>query len=138
MSGGIGRRLLIVATIEVAVILGALVAALGIFAFSSYVTAVRGDLSATFVEVQDELLQPGAFENATVAANYVAPRYLRSDVEVVIFDGARRVAVFRSMRPETPPVVAVRTRGDLSADPKGGGPFALPIEGVATAFGLQP
>lgn len=138
MKGGIGRRLLIVATVEVAVILGALVVALGIFAFSSYVAAVRGDLYATYVEVKDALLSPGATENATVAANNVAPRYLRGDVEVVIFDSARRVAVFRSMRPETPPVVAVRIRGDLSADPKGSGPFALPIQGLATAFALQP
>lgn len=138
MKSGIGRRLLIVATVEVAVILGALVVALGIFAFSSYVAAVRGDLSATYLELQDELLSPGATENATVAANYLAPRYLRGNVEVVIFDGARRVAVYRSMRPEAPPVVAVRMRGDLSADPKGGGPFALPIQGLATAFGLQP
>ncbi len=138
MSGGIGRRLLIVATVEVAVILGALVVALAIFAFSSYVGAVRGDLSATYLEVHDALRAPRAGDNATLAANTVAPLYLRGDVEVVVFDGARRAAVFRSSQPDTPPVVAVRMRGDLSADPKGRGPFALPIIGLATAFGLQP
>jgi len=135
---GIGRRLLVVATIEVAVILGALVVALAIFAFSSYIGSVRSDLAATYVEVQDELRGDDVARTAESAGRFVANRYLRSDVEVIIFDAGRRVAVFRRLRPDTPPVVATTRRGDLSGDPRVHGPLALPTIGLATAFGLQP
>ena len=137
MNTSIGRRLSIVATIEVAVILGALIVALAIFAFSSYVGAIRADLAATYVEVGDELGGASTM-TAAQAGNVVANRYLRSDAEVIVFDGTSRVAVFRSQRADTPPIVAVRRRGDLSADPHATGPFAQAILGLSTAFGLQP
>lgn len=136
MKANIGRRLLVVATIEVTVILGALLVALAIFALGSYFGAIRGDLAATYVEVQDELRDANT-GSAAQAADIVANRYLRADAEVVIFDGARRVAVFRSPRPDTPPIVSVRRRGDLSGDPLPRGPFAPAVLGLGTAFGLQ-
>ena len=133
----IGRRLLIVATVEVAVILGALVIALAIFAFSSYIGSVRSDIRATYVQVQSEIAGVKSADARTLGQT-VANRYLRGDVFVLFFDGTHRVVVYRSSQPETLPVVVAGKRGDFSADPRAKGPFALPILGLATAFGLQP
>lgn len=134
---GIGRRLLLVATVEVAVILGALVVALGIFAFSSYVGSIGADIRATIVQVRDEVPESTGMGPVEMARS-VANRYLRGDVFIIFFDGRRRVALYRSPRPDTPPIMIVHQRGDLSGDPQASGPLALPIIGLATAFGLQP
>ncbi|MBV8150215.1 MAG: HAMP domain-containing histidine kinase [Candidatus Eremiobacteraeota bacterium] len=132
----IGRRLLVIATIEVAVILDALVLALAIFAFSAYIGSIRADVQATAMQVQDEIAaSPGS---AAAMGQAVANRYLRPDVLVLFFDSSRRVSVFRSAKRDVPPVIAIRQRGDLSADPQPVGGFALPVVGLATAFGLQP
>ena len=137
MMPRIGRRLLLVATVEVAVILGALIIALAVFAFSSYVGSIGADIRATVVQVHDEVPE-GTTMNAVEMARSVANRYLRGDVFIVFFDGTRRVTLYRSPRPDTPPVMTVHNRGDLSGDPHATGPLALPIVGLATAFGLQP
>jgi signal transduction histidine kinase len=131
----IGRRLLVVATVEVAVILGALIVALAIFAFSSYVASIRSDLRVTYVQVQHELAGASKM-TAPQMAQAVAARYLRGDVMIVFVDATHRVALYRNAQPDTP-IVAVRQRGDFSGDPKATGPLALPIVGLATAFGLQ-
>ncbi|MGH7714590.1 MAG: hypothetical protein ACREML_01215, partial [Vulcanimicrobiaceae bacterium] len=75
----IGRRLLLIATVEVAVILGALVVAFAIFAFSSYVGMVGADIRATIVQVRDEI-PPASNMDALEMAQSVADRYLRGDV----------------------------------------------------------
>jgi len=133
----IGRRLLWIATSEVAVILGALVIALAIFAFSSYVGSVGADLRATIVQVRDEI-PDGTNMSAVEMARSVGNRYLRGDVLIIFFDGTHRVSLYRNPRPDTPPILEARLRGDFSGDPKATGPFAQPIIGLATAFGLQP
>ena len=132
----IGRRLLLIATAEVAVILGALVVAFAIFAFSSYVGMIGADIRATIVQVRDEIPQASNM-NALEMATSVADRYLRSDVLVVFIDQRHRVALYRSSRPDTPTVMVAHKRGDVSGDPRATGPLALPILGLATAFGLQ-
>ncbi len=132
----IGRRLLLIATAEVAVILGALVVAFAIFAFSSYIGMIGADIRASIVQVRDEI-PPSTDMSAIEMARSVANRYLRGDVLIVFFDQGQRVSLYRSVRPDTPPVISVRKRFDLSADPRATGAFALPILGLATAFGLQ-
>jgi two-component system OmpR family sensor kinase len=132
----IGRRLLLIATIEVAVILGALVVSFGIFAFSSYVGMIGADQRATMMQVHEEI-PDGVSMSAVEMARSVANRYLRGDVLIVFVDGAERVSLYRSPRPDTPPVMLTRQRGDFSADPKVRGPLAQPILGLAYAFGLQ-
>jgi signal transduction histidine kinase len=133
----IGRRLLVIATVEVAVILGALVIALAIFAFSSYVGSVRSDIRATYVEIRKEVAGVKTTD-APRLAQMAANRYLRGDVFVLFFDGTHRVVVYRKSPPDATPLVIVGKRGDFSSDPHATGPFALPILGLATAFGLQP
>jgi len=133
---GIGRRLLLIATAEVAVILGALVIAFAIFAFGSYVGAIGADLRATAMQIHDEI-PPNSSLNAVEMARSVGNRYLRGDVLVVFVDGSQRVSLYRSSRPDTPPVMSTRRRGDFSADPKATGPLAQPVLGLAYAFGLQ-
>jgi len=132
----IGRRLLLIATVEVAVILGALVIAFAIFAFSSYVGAIGADLRATAMQIQDEI-PPGTQLNAIEMARSVGNRYLRGDVLVVFVDGAERVSLYRSTRTDAPPMMLTRPRGDFSADPKATGPLAQPTLGLAYAFGLE-
>ncbi len=132
----IGRRLLLIATVEVAVILGALVVAFAIFAFSSYVGAVGADLRATMMQIRDEI-PDGASLSAAEMARSVGNRYLRGDALIVFVDGSERVSLYRSSRPDTPPVMLTRQRGDFSGDPKASGPLAQPMLGLAYAFGLQ-
>ncbi|MGA3038203.1 MAG: HAMP domain-containing sensor histidine kinase [Vulcanimicrobiaceae bacterium] len=132
----IGRRLLVIATAEVAVILGALVVAFGIFAFSSYVGMVGADLRATMLQIHEEI-PDGVSLSAVEMARSVANRYLRGDVLIVFVDGAQRVSLYRSSRPDTPPEMLTRQRGDFSGDPKPRGPLAQPVLGLAYAFGLQ-
>lgn len=134
---GIGRRLLFIGTVEVSVILGALVVALAIFAFSSYVGSVGADMRATAVQIRDEI-PDGTNLNAVEIGRSLANRYLRGDVYIVIVDATRRVSLYRSSRPDTPPIMLVRNRGDFSGDPRVAGPLAQPILGLAAAFGLQP
>ncbi|HTX03837.1 MAG TPA: methyl-accepting chemotaxis protein, partial [Candidatus Acidoferrales bacterium] len=132
----IGRRLLLIATVEVAVILGALVVAFAIFAFSSYVGAMGADLRATAMQIQEEI-PPGTTLRAIEMARSIGNRYLRGDVLIVFVDGSQRVSLYRSARPDTPPVMLTRSRGDFSADPKVTGPLGQPVLGLAYAFGLQ-
>jgi signal transduction histidine kinase len=132
----IGRRLLAIATAEVAVILGALVVAFGIFAFSSYVGSISADLRATMMQIHDEI-PAGITLTAEEMARSVGTRYLRGDVLIVFVDGSNRVSLYRSPRPDAPPVMVTRRRGDFSADPKASGPLAQPILGLAYAFGLE-
>jgi two-component system OmpR family sensor kinase len=132
----IGRRLLLIATAEVAVILGALVVSFAIFAFSSYVGMIGADLRATMMQIHDEI-PDGVSMSAVEIARSVGNRYLRGDVLIVFVDGAERVSLYRSPRPDTPPVMLTRQRGDFSADPKPRGSLAQPILGLAYAFGLQ-
>ena len=132
----IGRRLLLIATVEVAVILGALVVAFAIFAFGSYVGAVGADLRATMMQIRDEI-PDGVSMSAAEMARSVGNRYLRGDVLIVFVDASERVSLYRSARPDTPPVIFTRQRGDFSGDPKVSGPLAQPILGIANAFGLQ-
>lgn len=132
----LGRRLLLIATTEVAVILGALVVAFAIFSFSSYVSAIGADLRATAMQIRDETPRDARLSAAQMARS-IANRYLRGDVYVVLIDGTQRVSLYRSARPDTPTVMVTRRRGDVSADPKATGPFAQPILGLAYAFGLQ-
>ncbi len=55
----------------------------------------------------------------------------------MFLDANTRVTVYRKHRSDPQPWVTVRSRGDLSGDPRPSGPLARVILGLATAFGLQ-
>ena len=137
MKPRIGRRRLLIATLEVSATLGALIVAFALFAFGSYVSSMRGTVARTMTELESKLPSSSGAGSAEIAAIDAASHYLSPDVVLVFVDASKRVVVYRSASPEAPPVIDVRARGDLGGSVRGVGPFSRIILGAATAFGLQ-
>ena len=137
MNSRFARRLLLVATLEIGSVLALLIVVGALFAFGSYVGSIRAEANATVSQLTAALDATPAEESAQAAARIVQARYLRSDLIVILLDAENRVAVYRAHRPDTTPVVTVQQRGQTPRDPAAHGPLVAPIEGLATAFGLQ-
>ena len=137
MTTGFGRRLLLLTTVEIAGVLCAVVLAIALFAFGAYVKELKSELAVTNDQLALAIQEGGASHDASAAAKLAALRFLRSDLVVLLTDPRIRVNVFRLHRGDQLPLVRIRAHGDLSGDPRTTSPLALPIVGLATAFGLQ-
>ena len=137
MNSRFARRLLLIATLEIGSVLALLIVFGTLFAFGSYIGSIRSEANATVSQLTAALNASSADESAEAAARIVQARYVRSDLIVILLDAEHRVAVYRSHRPDSTPVVVVQQRGQIPHDPTAEGPLTAPIEGLATAFGLQ-
>jgi two-component system OmpR family sensor kinase len=137
MSSRFARRLLFIASLEIGAVLAVLIVTGTLFAFGSYVGSIRSEANATIAQLIAALAGTTSEDDAVAAAKVVQARYLRSDLIVVLLDANHRVAVYRLHRPDRSPAIVIQQRGEVPRDPAAGGPLVLPIEGLATAFGLQ-
>ncbi|MGH7746632.1 MAG: sensor histidine kinase, partial [Candidatus Dormibacteria bacterium] len=135
MTGRFQRRLVLIATLQLAVVLWLLVIGIALFAFGAYAGALKGDLNATLARTRAALGNASDLRDARVAAGAVATQYIPSDALVALLDQYERCAVFRTMRSELP-TISCGSRGGPPHDPMPHGPFAQPILGLATAFGV--
>lgn len=131
------RRLLSLATLQIGVALGVLIVAVALFAFNAYVNALRSEADSTLAQLQVALRGGSARRDVGIAGDVIQSRYARSDLVIVLFEGGRRVSVFRAHRSDPDVTVATSTRGAVPADPRATGPLVAPILGLATAFGLH-
>lgn len=136
MNTRLAGRIQTLAAIEISLVLVALLVAGALFAFGAYIRTLSNELSGTLGQLQVALAR-AAPPNARAAGLYAASLLFGTGSEIVFLDSDRRVTVYRIHRADARPTVTVRTRGDLSGDPHGSGPFARVIVGLATAFGLQ-
>jgi len=137
VSSRFARRLLLIATLEIGAVLALLISVGTLVAFGSYVGSIRAEASATISQLVAALAGNPAAQSAVAASRIAGARYLRSDLIIVLLDANRRVAVYRARRPDPAPRIVVQQRGQMPKDPTATGPLVAPIEGLATAFGLQ-
>ncbi len=137
MSSRFARRLLLVASLEIGAVLALLIVVGTLFAFGSYIGSIRSEANATVAQLIAALAGNASEDDAVAAAKVVQGRYLRSDLIVVLLDADHRVAVYRTHRADRAPAIVVQRRGELPKDPAASGPLVAPIQGLATAFGLQ-
>jgi signal transduction histidine kinase len=129
---------LALASFEIAIVLAMLICGVAIFAFGSYVRSIESELDTTLAQLGQTFSGIAVSPDARPAGQMIAARFLRSDVVVVLIDAQRRVAVFRRRRTDPQATIEIRAPGDAASDPAASGPFAQPILGLATAFGLRP
>ena len=132
------RRLTLIGTFQNGAMLTIIIVAGALFAFGVYISGIRAEANVSLTQLSAALGGNVASRDAPSAAAVAAARYLRSDLVIVLLDEDRRVDVYRAHRTDRAPQVLVRSRGDLTADPRAHGPLAPLVLGLATAFGLQP
>ncbi len=138
MKTAFGRRLQLVASLEIMAVLWILVFGLALFAFGSFVQSTKADLSGQLQQVVVALDASPNAANAQSAANAIASGYVRSGIVVIVFDRTQRIDLYRADRSD--PQVAVRPtkRGQpIAGAIPNAGLSANIILGLATAFGLQ-
>lgn len=128
---------MLIATLEVGSVLALLIVVGALFAFGSYVGAIRAEANATVSQLTGVLAGTAGERDAITAGRVAATRYWSSDLIVILLDADHRVAVYRASRSDRAPAVVVQKRGESPRDPDARGPLVAPIEGLATAFGLQ-
>lgn len=136
MSTRLARRLRALATIEISLVLAAIIVAGALLAFGAYVRSISNELSGTMVQLQSALVR-APLRDARSAGDFAATLLLGYGTELVFLDASTRVTVYREHRSDARPFVTVHQRGDLTGDPRATGPFARVIVGLGTAFGLQ-
>jgi hypothetical protein len=133
---GFGRRLTLVTTVLITVLLWALIAGVALFAFGSYVAMLRSEALATRDVLVADIGNGPAARNAELAAQVAASRVWRRELLLIAVDEHRRADVYRAPGPGTKPVVEVHERGSF-ADPQATGALARPTLALATLFGNQ-
>jgi two-component system, OmpR family, sensor kinase len=137
MSTRLARRIQMLAAIEIALVLAAVLLAGALLAFGVYVRSLTNELTGTLAQLEPALAR-ASLPDARAGGNFAASLLLGPGSEIVFLDANTRVTVYRLHRADARPIVTVRKRGDLSGDPHARGPFARLIIGLGTAFGLQP
>jgi two-component system, OmpR family, sensor kinase len=132
----LARRIQTLAAIEISLVLVAVLLAGALLAFGVYIRTLSNELSGTMAQLGASLATASP-SSARAAGAFAGSLLLGTGSEIVFLDATTRVTVYRLHRVDARPVVTVRSRGDLSGDPHGSGPFARVIVGLATAFGLQ-
>jgi two-component system, OmpR family, sensor kinase len=133
----LARRMHALAAVEISIVLVCVIGIGALFAFGYYVRTLSTEIGATSAQLAVGLSQtPAAQRDAAAGAAFVSSRFVPSTLEVVVLDAASRISVYRARRTDARPVVAVRSRGDLSGDPHADGVLGHIILGLATAFGL--
>jgi signal transduction histidine kinase len=138
MNTAFARRLAIITALEIAVVLDLLIVAGALFGFGSYIATVKSDLNATLNQLVIATNGTPAASSGRAAAGVAAARFLRSDLMVIVFDRGQRIDVYRPNRADPEAVVRIARRGEPFPGAAPPSPFAQPLLGLATAFGLQP
>jgi two-component system, OmpR family, sensor kinase len=136
MNTRLARRIQTLAATEISLVLVAVLLTGALLAFGVYIRALSNELSGTMTQLQASLAGT-SLPNARAGGGFAASLLLGTGSEIIFLDANTRVTVFRLHRADARPIVAVRSRGDLSGDPHAGGPLSRVILGLATAFGLQ-
>jgi signal transduction histidine kinase len=133
-----GRRLQLVASLEIMAVLWILVFGLALFAFGSFVQSTKADLAGQLQQVVVALDASPNAATAQSAANAVAAGYVRSGVVVIVFDRTQRIDLYRADRSDPQVAMHPSKRGQpLAGAIPNAGLSANIILGLATAFGLQ-
>jgi signal transduction histidine kinase len=132
----LARRMQTLAAVEISLVLVAVLLAGALLAFGVYIRAVSNELSGTLAQLEAALAHT-SIPDARAGGAFAGSLLLSTGSEIVFLDANTRVTVYRQHRADARPIVTVRSRGDLSGDPRAGGPFGRIILGLATAFGLQ-
>ncbi|MGC1380172.1 MAG: HAMP domain-containing sensor histidine kinase [Candidatus Baltobacteraceae bacterium] len=132
----LARRIQTLAAIEISLVLAAVILAGALLAFGAYTRTLSNELVGTLAQLE-RAMATSTLSDARAGGAFAATRLLGSGSAIVFLDANTRVTVYRVHRADPQPVVMVRSRGDLSGDPRATGPFARIVLGLATAFGLQ-
>jgi signal transduction histidine kinase len=133
----LARRMHALAAVEISIVLVCVIGAGTLLAFGYYVRTLSAEIAATSAQLGAALDQaPAAQRDASSGAAFVSSRFVPSTVEVVVLDAASRISIYRLRRADPHPIIAERSRGDLSGDPHAAGIIGRIILGLATAFGL--
>ncbi|HMF28980.1 MAG TPA: HAMP domain-containing sensor histidine kinase [Candidatus Cybelea sp.] len=135
MSNRLARRIQTLAAVEISLVLVALLLAVALLGFGVYIRTLSNELSGTMNQLTVALSRNPP-PDARAAGTFAASFFLASGTEIVFLDAETRVTVFRLHRADPRIVVAIRSRGDLSGDPRPSGAFARIILGLATAYGV--
>ena len=138
MSTSFGRRLQLLAALEISAALWIIVFGAALFAFGSFVQSAKTDLATQLQQVTVALASTPGAKNADAAASAIASGYVRSGIVVLVFEGPVRIDLYRADRAD--PQIAIR-KSTRAQPPVGqlanAGFVAHVILGLATAFGLQ-
>lgn len=137
MTTRLARRIQTLAAVEISLVLVAVLVAGVLLAFGFYIRTLSNELTGTMTQLRASLAHAAPLPNARAGGNFAASLLLGTGSEIVFLDANTRVAVYRLHRADPRPVVSVRSRGDLSGDPRASSPLSRVILGLATAFGLQ-
>ncbi len=132
----LGRRIQTLAAVELSLVLCAVILAGALLAFGAYIRALSNELTGTQHQLEAALAKT-TLPNARAGGDFAATLLLQTGAELVFLDATERVTVYRMHRSDPQPIITVRSRADLSGDPRASGPLARVILGLATAFGLQ-
>jgi len=135
VSNRLARRIQTLAAVEISLVLVALLLAVALLGFGVYIRTLSNELSGTMNQLTVALSRNPP-PDARAAGTFAASFFLASGTEIVFLDAETRVTVFRLHRADPRIVVAIRSRGDLSGDPRPSGAFARIILGLATAYGV--
>lgn len=136
MTSKLARRVETLAAVEIALLLAAIIVAGAAFAFGAYVRTLDNEMTGTMAQLQGALARH-QLPDARGGGAYAAALLLGNGTEIVFLDSSTRVTVYRLHRSDPRPLVKIRSRGDLSGDPRPAGALSQVILGLATAFGLQ-
>jgi signal transduction histidine kinase len=138
MISAFGRRLQLVASLEIMAVLWMLVFGLALFAFGSFVNSTKADLAGQLQQVVVALDASPNAKSAQSAASAIAAGYVRSGVVVIVFDRTQRIDLYRADRSDPQVAMHPGKRGQPAAGSiPNAGLSANIILGFATAFGLQ-
>ncbi len=136
MTTRLARRIQTLAAVEISLVLAAVIVAGALLAFGAYIRTLQNELAGTLGQLERALAQT-SFPDARSGGEFAAKMVLGGGGAIVFLDANTRVTVYRQHRTDPQPTVAVRSRGDLSGDPRATGPLGRFVIGLATAFGLQ-
>jgi signal transduction histidine kinase len=133
----LARRMQALAAAEISLVLVAVIFTGALLGFGFYIRALSNELAGTMTQLRDTLAGK-PLPDARAGGRFAASLLLGTGSEIIFLDATTRVTVFRTHRADPQPAIAVRSRGDLSGDPRSSGALARIVLGFATAFGLQP
>jgi len=136
MSASFERRLTIISAVVIGGGFVAIVLALALFAFSSYVGTLNRNVRDTIVDVRSVLLAGGPPADARAAARRLSANFFRPDMRISVLDPRRRVEIYRRSATE-PYVISVTGRNDPVRDYPLDTFAARSTMALATVFGLS-
>jgi two-component system OmpR family sensor kinase len=131
----LARRIRTLAAVELSLVLVALLLAGALLGFGVYIRTLSNELTGTMNQLTASLARNPP-PDARAAGAFAASLFPASGTEIIFGDATTRVTVFRLHRADPRTVITIRSRGDLSGDPRPSGPMARVILGLATAYGV--